>query len=160
MSPDPVLPGYPAPYFRAEDEQGRMISLEDFLGNRLVLFFYVRDGNEGCISQALSFRHHYQAIRDAGALVLGVSPGSSSSHADFKTEYGLPFTLLSDTDHIIADTYGCWGERRIMGKSVLGVIRSHFVIDETGLILDAQLAVGPSDSAVQALSVLTRVEEA
>ncbi len=160
MSPDPVLPGYPAPDFRAEDEQGRIISPEDLLGTRLVLFFYIRDGNEGCTSQALGFRHHFQAIRAAGALVLGVGAGTPSSHAAFKAAHALPFTLLSDPDHAIATTYGCWGERKIMGKRVMGVIRSHFVIDETGLILDACLGVGPSDSANLALSTLTRLEDA
>ncbi len=159
MSPDPVLPGYLAPDFRTEDEQGRIISLEDLRGTRLVLFFYVKDGSEGCTSQALSFRHHYQAIRAAGAFVLGISPGAPESHAAFKEAHDLPFTLLSDPDHAIASTYECWGERKIMGKSILGVIRSHFIIDETGLILDACLGVGPSDSATLALSALTRLEE-
>ncbi len=156
MKPDLALPGSPAPDFRAEDEQGRVISLEDFLGSRLVLFFYLRDGNKGCASQALTFRHHYEAIRAAGALVFGVGLGDKESHAAFKAEHALPFTLLNDEDHAIAKAYGCWGERKIMGKHIEGVIRSHFVIDETGLILDAQLAEDASDSAALALSVLTR----
>ncbi len=143
-----------APDFTATTDQGQTVKLSDYRGKRVILYFYPKDDTSGCTTQACSFRDHYSTIEEKNAVVLGVSPDGVASHQNFKTKYNLPFTLLVDEDHAIADAYGVWGEKSMYGRKYMGVIRSHFVIDEEGRIVDAQYNVKPQDSAPKALAVL------
>jgi peroxiredoxin Q/BCP len=120
----------------------------------VVLYFYPKDDTSGCTTQACGFRDNYPVIEEKNAVVLGVSPDGVTSHQQFKTKYDLPFTLLVDEDHAIAEAYGAWGERSNYGKTYMGIIRSHFVIDEQGKIADAQVKVSPTDSVERALAAL------
>jgi thioredoxin-dependent peroxiredoxin len=146
--------GDQAPDFEAVTDQGEHLSLRDLRGKRVILYFYPKDDTSGCTTQACGFRDHYPEIEEKNGVVLGVSPDSMASHQKFKTKYALPFTLLVDTDHAIADAYGVWGEKSMYGKKYFGVIRSHFVIDEMGAIVDAQYKVSPTDSTKKALHAL------
>jgi len=149
-----LVAGSRAPEFSAEDEAGRLVGLGDFAERWVVLYFYVADGRPGCESQALGYRRHFEALQEEGAVVLGVSADPPESHAAFKTRYELPFTLLTDENHAAAKAYGAWGTRSILGESVTGVLRSHYVIMPGGRILEAQVGVSASDSASLALETL------
>jgi peroxiredoxin Q/BCP len=146
--------GDKAPDFSALTDQGQMVHLSDFRGRKVVLYFYPKDDTSGCTAQACSFRDSYPEIEEQNAVVLGVSPDDAKSHQKFKTKYNLPFTLLVDQDHQLADKYGTWGEKSMYGRKYKGVIRSHFVIDEAGEIVDVQYNVSPKDSAEKALTSL------
>jgi peroxiredoxin Q/BCP len=146
--------GDAAPDFAVPSDTGETVKLSNFRGKRVVLYFYPKDDTPGCTTQSCGFRDHYIEIEEKNAVVLGVSPDSVKSHQRFKTKYNLPFTLLVDTDHQLADAYGVWGEKSFMGKKHMGVIRSHFVIDEQGNIADAQVNVSPNDSVERALAAL------
>jgi peroxiredoxin Q/BCP len=143
-----------APDFEALTDAGERVRLSDFRGRRVVLYFYPKDDTPGCTTQACSFRDSYPIIEEKNAVVLGVSPDSQSSHQKFKTKYDLPFTLLVDEDHAIAERYGVWGEKTMYGKTSMGIHRSHFVIDEEGKIIDAHVKVKPEDSAPFVLMAL------
>ncbi|GIV75704.1 thioredoxin-dependent thiol peroxidase [Litorilinea aerophila] len=143
-----------APDFTATTDQGQTVKLSDYRGKRVILYFYPKDDTSGCTTQACSFRDHYPTIEEKNAVVLGVSPDGVASHQNFKTKYNLPFTLLVDEDHAIAEAYGVWGEKSMYGRKYMGVIRSHFVIDEEGRIVDAQYNVKPQESAPKALAAL------
>jgi thioredoxin-dependent peroxiredoxin len=146
--------GDAAPDFAVPSDTGEMVKLSDFRGKRVVLYFYPKDDTPGCTTQSCGFRDHHIEIEEKNAVVLGVSPDSVKSHQRFKTKYNLPFTLLVDTDHRLAEAYGVWGEKSMMGKKYMGVIRSHFVIDEQGNIADAQVNVSPQESVERALGAL------
>ena len=147
--------GDQAPDFTALTDQQVQVQLRDYRGKRVVLYFYPKDDTSGCTTQACGFRDNYPAIEEQNAVVLGVSPDSAASHQKFKSKYNLPFTLLVDADHTIADTYGVWGEKSMYGKKYMGIIRSHFVIDEAGKIVDAQYKISPKDSTAKALTALS-----
>lgn len=146
--------GDPAPDFTAITDAGTTVSLRDYQGRRVVLYFYPKDDTPGCTTQACSFRDNYVEIEERNAVVLGVSPDDQKSHVKFKTKFNLPFTLLVDEDHAIAEAYGAWGEKSMYGKKYMGIIRSHFVIDEEGKVVDAQYKVSPADSTKKALQAL------
>jgi len=146
--------GDKAPDFSAVTDQGETVRLSDFRGRRVVLYFYPKDDTSGCTTQACSFRDSYPEIEEQNAVVLGVSPDDSKSHQKFKTKYNLPFTLLVDQDHQVADKYGTWGEKSMYGRKYQGVIRSHFVINESGEIVDVQYNVAAKESADKALTSL------
>jgi peroxiredoxin Q/BCP len=146
--------GDPAPDFELPSDTGGKIKLSDFRGKRVVLFFYPKDNTSGCTTQACGFRDNYPVIEEKNAVVLGVSPDNEKSHQKFKTKYDLPFTLLVDADHAVADAYGVWGQKSFMGKKFMGIIRSHFVIDEEGRIADAQVKVSPGESVERAMTAL------
>jgi thioredoxin-dependent peroxiredoxin len=148
--------GDPAPDFTARTDKGETVHLSDYRGKRVVLYFYPKDDTPGCTTQACGFRDAYPQIEERNAVVLGVSPDGEEAHRKFKTKFDLPFTLLVDTDHAIAEAYGVWGERSMYGKTFMGILRSHFVIDEQGRIADAQVKVSPTDSVQRALEILTR----
>ena len=154
MANPPPAVGELAPAFELPDETGQMVRLSDFRGRRVVLYFYPKDDTSGCTAQACGFRDQYPAITEQNAVVIGVSPDGSRSHQKFKTKYDLPFILLTDTDHKVADRYGAWGEKKMYGRAFDGILRSHFVIDETGRIVDAQVRVSPKDSVARALETL------
>jgi peroxiredoxin Q/BCP len=146
--------GDPAPDFTTVTDTGATVKLSDYRGKRVVLYFYPKDDTSGCTTQACGFRDNYPVIEEKNAVVLGVSPDGVTSHQKFKTKYDLPFTLLVDQDHAIAEAYGVWGEKSNYGKTYMGIIRSHFVIDEQGKIADAQVKVSPTDSVERALAAL------
>ena len=135
-----------APPFTLPDQSGAPISLADFRGRDVVVYFYPRDDTPGCTKEACGFRDAWKQLGKQGVVVLGVSPDSEQSHAKFAKKYALPFTLLSDPDHTVASRYGAWGEKTLYGKKSEGILRSHFVLDEGGVILDARVKVAPEDS--------------
>ena len=143
--------GDQAPDIEAVTDQGKPLNLRELRGKRVILYFYPKDDTSGCTTQACGFRDRYPEIEEKNAIVLGVSPDSAASHQKFKTKYNLPFTLLVDADHTIADAYGVWGEKSMYGKKYMGIVRSHFVIDETGKLVDAQYKISPTDSTKKAL---------
>jgi peroxiredoxin Q/BCP len=129
-----VEEGAPAPDFTLESEGGEEVTLSQFRGRPVVLYFYPRDFTPGCTAEACSFRDDYEAYEERGAVILGVSPDTTASHGRFKDKHALPFTLLADPDHKVADKYGAWGEKVVYGKKSIGLIRSTFVIDPEGKI--------------------------
>lgn len=126
--------GDAAPEFEAKDGEGRAWRLGDLRGKKVVLYFYPADDTPGCTAEACDFRDHHQQFLDANYVVLGVSPQGAESHRAFAEKYSLPFPLLVDEDHAMADAYGAWGERTLYGNKITGVLRSTFVIDENGTI--------------------------
>jgi len=154
MPTNPPAIGEPAPAFELPDETGQTVRLSDFRGRRVVLYFYPKDNTSGCTTQACGFRDAYPTITEQNAVVIGVSPDGSASHQKFKTKYNLPFILLTDENHKVADLYGAWGEKKMYGRAYEGVLRSHFVIDESGRIVDAQVRVSPKDSVARAVETL------
>jgi thioredoxin-dependent peroxiredoxin len=126
--------GDTAPDFQARDEGGREVKLSDFRGQRVVLYFYPKDDTPGCTKEACSFRDSYSTFEDQNIKVLGVSLDDESSHQAFISKFNLPFTLLADTDHAVADAYGVYGEQRWGDKKYMGLARKTFLIDEQGLI--------------------------
>jgi len=147
--------GDTAPDFEAPTDTGKTIKLSDLRGKKVVLYFYPKDSTPGCTTQACGFRDAYPTLQKRKAVVLGVSPDGVASHQKFKEQQKLPFTLVVDTGHTIATAYGVWGEKSMYGKKYMGVIRSHFVIDEKGRIADAQVKVSPTDSVKLALEKLS-----
>ncbi len=146
--------GEMAPDFEALTDTGDKVKLSDYRGRRVVLYFYPKDDTPGCTTQACGFRDNYPVIEERNAVVLGVSPDGMSSHQKFKAKFELPFTLLVDENHAIAERYGVWGEKSMYGKKYMGILRSHFVIDEQGKIVDAHVNVKPADSVELALKAL------
>lgn len=154
MSKNTLLPGYMAPDFALPSDTGEIVRLSDLRGRRVVLYFYPKDDTSGCTTQACGFRDAYPQIEEKNAVVLGVSPDGVQSHQKFKTKHNLPFTLLVDEDHAVAEAYGVWGEKSMYGKKYMGIVRSHFVIDEQGRLVDVQIKVSPTDSVERALRAL------
>jgi thioredoxin-dependent peroxiredoxin len=154
MSSTPPAVGDLAPDFELPDEDGQKHKLSEFRGRRVVLYFYPADDTAGCTKQACAFRDAYPTIEKQNAVVVGISPDGAESHRKFKTKYNLPFVLLSDVDHKVMERYGIWGEKNNYGIKSIGVIRSHFVIDETGHVVDAKVKVRATDSADKALATL------
>ena len=146
--------GAAAPEFTAVTDSGATLRLSELRGKRVVLYFYPKDDTPGCTTQACGFRDNHPVIEEKNAVVLGVSPDGVKSHQKFKTKFDLPFTLVVDEDHAIAEAYGVWVEKSMYGKQYMGVERSHFVIDEHGVIVDAQVKVKPDDSVAKALAAL------
>jgi len=149
-----LRPGDAAPEFETVDERGEKVALKDLRGQRVVLYFYPKDNTSGCTAQACSFRDSYPRIREKNAIVLGVSPDSARSHQGFKSKFNLPFPLLIDADHKIAEAYGVWREKSMYGRKYMGIVRSHFVIGEDGKLVDVQYNVKPAESAPKAVEAL------
>jgi peroxiredoxin Q/BCP len=143
-----------APDFTLPADGGGQVSLSDYRGKKVVLYFYPKDNTSGCTTEACSFRDDYSAILATGAVVLGVSPDSVKSHDGFKLKLSLPFALLSDPDHRVAEMYGAWGEKQMYGKTSMGIIRSTFVIDESGKIVHVFPKVKPENHSQEVLAVL------
>jgi peroxiredoxin Q/BCP len=155
----PALPleeGQPAPTFTLRSDGGEDVSLASLRGRRVVLYFYPKDDTPGCTAQATGIRDAWGEFEQAGAVVLGVSPDGEASHAAFKQKHDLPFTLLADTDHAVADAYGVWGEKSFAGKTSMGVHRSTFVIGADGNVVRVFLDVKPAEHADQVLDALSR----
>jgi thioredoxin-dependent peroxiredoxin len=126
--------GQKAPHFDGTDQDGRRISLSDFKGKKVVLYFYPKDNTPGCTAEACNLRDNYGELIEKGFVVLGVSPDSEKSHKGFIGKYSLPFPLVADPDKKILTMYGAWGEKKMYGKTVTGVLRSTYIIDEKGII--------------------------
>lgn len=126
--------GTKAPAFKGINEKGETVSLAQYKGKKLVLYFYPKDSTPGCTAEACDLRDNYHQFQAQGYEILGVSPDSVKSHVKFIAKYDLPFSLLADEDHSIAEAFGAWGEKKLYGKTYMGVIRSTFIIDEKGKI--------------------------
>lgn len=143
--------GDQAPDFAVPDADGNIVRLKDLRGKKVVLYFYPKDDTPGCTKEACSFRDSFAKYKKSGITVLGVSPDSEASHKKFETKYKLPFTLLADKDHSIAEAYGVWGEKKFMGRTYMGVLRTTFLIDEKGKIKKVFEKVKPEDHASEVL---------
>jgi peroxiredoxin Q/BCP len=146
--------GKPAPDFELESDEGNKVKLSQFRGQPVVLYFYPKDDTPGCTTEACEFRDAYDVFRERGAVVLGVSPDDITSHEKFKTKHELPFTLLADPDHAVAEQYGVWGEKKFAGKSYMGINRSTFIIDADGKVARAMLGIKPAGHAERVLDLL------
>jgi len=149
-----VEEGKPAPEFDLQSDTGESVKLSDLRGKPVVLYFYPKDDTPGCTTQACGIRDAYGEFERAGAVVLGVSPDSEASHEKFRDKFELPFTLLADPDHSVADEYGVWVEKKNYGKTYMGVERSTFVIDADGLVKRVLRRVKPESHADDVLAVL------
>ena len=143
-----------APDFALDASGGGTVRLSDYRGQTVVLYFYPKDDTPGCTTEACNFRDDYSEIIAAGAVVLGVSPDSVKSHDKFQQKYELPFPLLSDPDHPVAEMYGAWGEKKMYGRTYMGIIRSTYVIDEEGIIVKVFPKVRPKAHSEEVLGVL------
>jgi peroxiredoxin Q/BCP len=144
LAPDFVLPA----------DDNNTVRLSDLRGQRVVLYFYPKDDTPGCTTQACGFRDNYIEITEKNAVVFGISPDGVKSHVKFRTKFNLPFRLLADEEHKVAELYGVWGEKSMYGKTYFGIIRSHFVVDEECKIADVRYHVSPEESVQSALAAL------
>lgn len=126
--------GKKAPAFKGKDQNGKPVSLADFKGKKVVLYFYPEDDTPTCTVQACNLRDNFGLLKKNGFIVLGVSPDEEKKHKKFEAKYNLPFTLIADADHKIIDSYGVWGEKQMYGRTYMGLHRSTFLIDEQGVI--------------------------
>lgn len=146
--------GTRAPDFTLTDKDGKAVSLSDFRGKKVVLYFYPKDNTPGCTRQACAFAGAYGAFQDRNAVVIGVSRDPAASHLKFAEKYALPFVLLSDPDHAVIEAYGAWQEKKNYGKVSMGVVRSTYLIDETGIIEKVMPKVKPDTNAEELLAYL------
>ncbi|OQA45064.1 MAG: putative peroxiredoxin bcp [Chloroflexi bacterium ADurb.Bin325] len=146
--------GEMAPDFELPADDGTNVRLSDLRGQRVILYFYPKDDTPGCTTQACGFRDSYVEITERNGVVLGISPDGVQSHVKFKTKFDLPFRLLADEDHKVAELYGVWREKTNYGKTYMGIVRSHFVVDEEGRLADVQYSVSPTVSVESALATL------
>ena len=149
-----VEAGEPAPDFELKSDSGETVSLSSLKGKPVVLYFYPRDDTPGCTAQACAIRDAWGEFQAKGAVVLGVSPDDEASHVKFKEKYDLPFPLLADPDHKVAEAYGAWGERKNYGKTYMGIKRSTFVIGPDGNVLKAIPKVDVQTHAADVLALL------
>lgn len=140
--------------FTLRTDKGTDVRLSDFKGKKVVLYFYPKDDTPGCTKEACGFRDVYDDILEAGAVVIGVSPDGENSHTKFRDKYDLPFFLLCDEEHKVAEMYGAWGEKKLYGKAYFGILRSTFILDENSVILKAFPNVSPDGHAEEVLKVL------
>lgn len=130
----PLAQGHAAPAFSLDSTEGRKIALKDLRGQIVILYFYPKDNTSGCTAQACQFRDAFPAFQKTHALILGISPDSLPSHDKFRAKHNLPFTLLSDPDHAIAEKYGVWKQKSMYGRKYMGIERTTFIIDAEGKI--------------------------
>ena len=149
-----VAEGMPAPTFTLQSDSGEDVSLESFRGKPVVLYFYPKDDTPGCTVQAQGIRDAYAEFERAGAVVLGVSPDSEAEHVKFREKYDLPFTLLADPEHEVAERYGTWGEKRYEGKTYWGVQRTTFLVAPDGTVAKVMHDVKPDTHADDVLAAL------
>ena len=146
--------GMQAPAFTLADKDGKMVSLSDFLGKKVVLYFYPKDNTPGCTLQACAFAAAYSEFENKNAVVIVISKDSVSSHEKFAEKYNLPFILLSDPELQAIQAYGVWQEKKLYGKTSMGVVRTTFLIDEQGKIMKVMPKVKPDINAVEVLELL------
>lgn len=147
--------GTKAPAFTLPDKDGSLVSLSDFAGRKVVLYFYPRDNTPGCTRQACAFAGAYEEFKKINVVVIGISKDSVASHQKFAEKHGLPFILLSDPELTAIQAYGVWQEKKLYGKVSMGVARSTFVINENGMIEKAMPKVKPDTNAAEILEYLT-----
>jgi peroxiredoxin Q/BCP len=151
----PILtPGRKAPAFTLPADDGATVSLRDFAGRPVVLYFYPKDDTSGCTVEACEFRDAWARVKRAGAVVLGVSPDPVASHGKFKAKYKLPFPLLADTDHAVAEAYGVWGEKSMYGRKYFGILRTTYLIHGDGRVARVFEKVKPKGHAAEVLEAL------
>lgn len=146
--------GDKAPNFTAKDQNGKVVSLSDFKGKNVILYFYPKDDTPGCTAEACSFRDNYQSMLNKGFEVIGVSTDDEKSHKKFETKYSLPFTLISDSDKSIVEAYGVWVEKNMYGKKYMGTARTTFLINEAGIIDKIIDKVDTKNSSQQVIDLL------
>ena len=146
--------GTKAPDFTLPDQNGDMHSLSDYLGKKVILYFYPKDNTSGCTKQACGFADRYPQFKEKGAVILGVSKDSVASHKKFETNYGLPFTLLSDTELDVIKAYDVWKEKKNYGKVSMGVVRTTYLIDEKGYVVKAMDKVKAADNPKDMLEAI------
>ena len=147
-----LKPGDAAPAFSAPDQTGTTRTLGDYAGQKLVLYFYPKDDTPGCTAEACDLRDNYHRLQAEGYAILGVSPDTAKKHVKFIEKYDLPFDLLADTDHAVAEAYGVWGEKKFMGRTYDGIHRTTFVIDAEGRLADVIEKVDTKTHAGQILA--------
>ena len=151
----PISSGIPAPDFELLDDTNAPRKLSGYHGKNVVLYFYPADDTPGCTKEACNFRDDYSAYKKADVVILGVSPDDATSHARFRRKFQLPFPLLADEGHKVCDLYGVWGPKKAFGKEYEGVIRTTFLIDENGNIVNVFENVRPSEHSAGVLSALS-----
>ena len=151
-----IKEGVKAPDFTLNDKDGNAITLSNFLGKKVVLYFYPKDNTPGCTRQACAFAAAYESFKRDDVVVIGVSKDSVASHQKFAEKYELPFVLLSDPDRVAIEGYGVWQEKKMCGKVSMGVVRTTFIIDENGVIEKVMKKVKPDTNAAEILEYLSK----
>ena len=146
-----IQAGDKAPDFKFTDKQGNVKTLESFKGKKIILYFYPRDNTPGCTAEACNLRDNYTDLQEKGFEVIGVSADSEKSHTNFSNKYELPFDLISDTEKEVLNAYGVWGEKKMMGRTYMGIHRLSFVINETGVIEKIYTKVKTKEHTAQIL---------
>ena len=147
-------PGIPAPDFALPDQNGKIHSLSDYKGQKVILYFYPKDNTSGCTKQACGFAERYPQFREKGAAILGINKDTVASHKKFEEKYGLPFTLLSDTELDVLKLYDVWKEKTNYGKVSMGIVRTTYLIDENGVIIRAMDKVKAADNPKEMLEMV------
>lgn len=150
----PLSSGIPAPDFELADDTNTPRRLSSYRGQPVILYFYPKDDTPGCTKEACNFRDDYSAYEEAGVTILGVSPDTARSHANFKAKYQLPFPLLADADHKVCELYAVWGPKKFMGREYEGVLRTTYLIDAQGTIARVFENVQPAEHSAEVLEVL------
>lgn len=148
--------GEQAPDFELKNQDGETVRLSDYRGQKVVLFAFPKAGTSGCTAQACGLRDAFPRLEAVNAVVLGLSPDQPADLKKWQQKENLPYDLLSDPDHRVLDEWGVWGEKSMYGKTYMGVIRSHWIIDENGTIADAQVKVSPAESVERATAFLAQ----
>jgi peroxiredoxin Q/BCP len=146
--------GEKAPDFELLNQDGKKVKLSDYLGKKVILFAYPKADTPGCTTQACGFRDNFPTIQADNAVVLGISPDAPKDLLKWKQKQNFPYDLLSDVEHTVLDSWGVWGEKSMYGKTYFGVTRSHWVIDEKGVVIDEQIKISPENSVAQALGAI------
>ena len=144
--------GEQAPDFELQNQDGKLVRLSDFRGKKVVMFAYPRAGTSGCTTQACGFRDQFPKLQAGNVVVLGISDDKPEDQLKWKQKENLPYDLLCDLDHSVLEQWGAWGEKTNYGKKYMGTIRSHWVIDENGVLQDAQIGISPTDSVEKAVA--------
>jgi peroxiredoxin Q/BCP len=148
--------GLPAPEFTLLDQDEKEVSLSDYRGKPVVLYFYPKDDTKGCTTEACNFRDDYSAYENTEIIILGVSPDSPASHRKFRDKYALPFTLLADENHAVCELYQVWGLKKFMGKEYNGVFRTTYLIDKEGKIIRVFENVKPANHSQEVLTAFSK----
>ncbi len=149
-----LVKGDKAPYFEGINQDGKLISLNSFAGKKLILYFYPKDNTPGCTAEACNFNDNYHDWLNRGYEVVGVSPDGIKSHQKFAQKFGLKFNLIADEEKKILEAFGAWGEKKLYGKSYMGVLRTTFVIDENGIITEIIVKVNTKEHSAQIVQAL------
>jgi peroxiredoxin Q/BCP len=144
-----------APDFSLQDQEGNVHTLTQYRGKKVLIYFYPKDDTPGCTTEACSFRDNYEALRDSGLVVLGVSKDTAKSHEKFAKKYDLPFPLLADTEGVMCEAYGVWRKKKFMGKEYMGIERMSFLIDEKGNVAKIYESVKPKEHVSEVTSDIT-----